>query len=49
MTSILNLKPEAANMVNNQRLAETDFTITNDLLKGVAVAQDAKAMRLNRR
>lgn len=33
----------------DKRLAESDFHMTNELLKGVNVAKDAKAMRLNRR
>ena len=44
----MNLKPEAADKVD-KRMAESDFHLTSELLKGVTVANDAKAMRLNRR
>ena len=33
----------------DKRMAESDFHITNELLKGINVANDAKAMRINRR
>jgi len=47
-TSILSLKPEPSRMVD-KRMAESDFHMTSELLKGMNVASDAKAMRLNRR
>jgi len=47
-TSVMCLQPEPTKLID-KRLAESNFHMTNELLKGINIAKEARAMRLNRR
>ena len=47
-TNIINLKPERSGMID-KRIAENEFSQESEINRSVKIANNAKAMRLNRR